>query len=380
MSKSKKRIIITGSSGFIGSALVEKLHKDYEIIGIDRRAPPSHISKLKDCVFHIVDIAELYKITDIMFGGDDIYAVIHLAANPGVRDSHENFENVCKDNIFCTQKIIDLCIHEWKPKKLLLASSSSVYGNSGKYGQTLYETADLRPRSPYAMSKVAGEVLVETYKNCGMLDGIEVASMRFFTVIGPNQRNELAIRAFTDHMLRDEPIDLYGTGKQVRDFTSIDDICDGILALLTAHQLSYDVYNIGSGDTQSIIDIIYKIAKYLNKPVTINYKPRIIWDADATKADITRIGEDTGWHPKKTFDKALKEQIEWQKFMYQGEKLGKSARKLDKVMKENEINRPTPVLKGKAAKRFYQEINQGEISEKQKKYIKKCKKLLKGMP
>lgn len=307
----KKKIIITGSSGFIGSALVLKLHKKYDVIGIDRRAPPKSLIDIPNYIHYIMDICKLGKLTE----ANNPYAVIHLAANPGVRDSHENFEQVCKDNIFGTQQIIKRCVDDWKPEKLLLASSSSVYGDLGRNGEALYEDMFVSPRSPYGMSKLANEQMVETYNNCGLLKDINTTCLRFFTVYGPNQRNELAIRAFTDWMLRDKPITLYGDGSQKRDFTHIDDILSGIISILDYSDLYCPVYNIGSGFSISINDIIYKIATYLGKDVTINYQPRNMYDVDCTKADINLIRTHIEWEPKIKFDDGLKDQIEWQRSM-----------------------------------------------------------------
>jgi len=325
--KKKNKIIITGSSGFIGSALTQKLSKDYNIIGIDRKSPSGVLMDIRskgNFNYFLQDIND--KLPDIK----DVYAVIHLAAKAGVRDSHKKFEQVCKDNILATQRIIDMCITKWKPKRFLLASSSSVYGDLGKDGHALKVTDGVSPMSPYAMSKVAGEQLVTTYKNCGLLDGIETTSMRFFTVYGPNQRNDLAIRSFIDCILRDKPITLYGTGDQTRDFTHIDDICKGINELL---KYGYgEIVNIGSGKTISINNIIHMIATYLDKNVTIDYQPRNIYDIDCTKASDSVFIEN-----KIKFEDGLKEQIEWQKEKYKvvelGKSLQKSAKSLDKIMK-----------------------------------------------
>lgn len=328
----KKRIIITGSVGFIGTALVKYLNKDYNIIGIDRRYPPDNFSQVKNYIHYPIDINDMGTLTE----AKNIYAVIHLAASPGVRESHENFKQVCKDNILGTQRIIDRCISDWKPEKLLIASSSSVYGDNGKDGHALREDEIINPRSPYAMSKVANEQLMTTYKNCGLLDGIKTASLRFFTVYGPNQRNELAIRAFTDWILRDEPIILYGTGEQIRDFTHIDDICSGIKALMES-DLPHDIYNIGSNDCHSINEIIYLICKITGKNVTINYQPRNMYDVDATLADIDRIFNDTHWQPEINFEDGLRGQIEWQKKQFDSQEFGRNlshaSRELAKAIK-----------------------------------------------
>ena len=307
------KVVITGVSGFIGSALADYLTNiGYEVIGIDRLAWVNQ----KDREFYLQDI------NDILPNIRDVDVVVHLAALAGVRNSHERFEQVCKDNILGTQRIIKKCIDNWKPRRLLLASSSSVYGDLGRDGHSLIEDEGVSPRSPYALSKVANEELMKTYKNCGMLDGIDIACMRFFTVYGPHQRNELAIRAFTDWIIRNKPITLYGDGSQKRDFTSIHDICSGIETLISYPLpfLPYDIYNIGSNNSISINKIIKMMCDITDKDVTIHYEPRNQYDVDCTNANIYRM-ESMGWKPKIKFEDGLKEQIEWQMEMLEDGKV-----------------------------------------------------------
>lgn len=300
----KKKICITGASGFIGSALTEWLRKEYKIIAIDRVPYEFH----RSVKFYCQDI------NSTLPNLKDVYAVIHLAARPGVRNSRELFREVCNDNILGTQRILDKCVTNWKPKILLISSSSSVYGDNGQDGHALKEEEIVSPRSLYACSKVANEQMMITYKNCGLLDDISCAALRYFTCFGPNQRNELAIRAFTDWMIKGESITLYGTGNQFRDFTYIDDICSGIESFLSDNMfMNAEIFNIGSGNSHSINEIIHMIATYLNKNVTINYQPRNRYDVDRTLADISKIRYWTGWRPKIKFKDGLEQQIDWQK-------------------------------------------------------------------
>jgi len=303
-------IIITGVSGFIGSALARYLLEqgNHKVIGIDRESWSDFdklYSEYKNVVFFKQDIND-----DLPRFNEPIYAVVHLAARAGVRNSHENFKEVCKDNILGTQSVIKVCIESWKPKKLLVASSSSVYGDNGNLGEDLQEEKIRCPKSPYAMSKCATEDLLETYRNCGLLEGVDATAMRFFTVYGPNQRNELAIRSFIDHIIRDEPITIFGDGNQTRDFTHISDICKGINALLT-YRTDSPVYNIGSGKCYSINDIVVMISGFTNKKVTIEWNPKDKYDVDSTLANTSRLRE-MMWKPEKDFREGLKEQIEWQ--------------------------------------------------------------------
>lgn len=286
----KNRIIITGIAGFIGSALADYLKEDVEvifggcdIIGIDRN-PGLHVT-------HLQDIND--KLPDIQ----DVYAVIHLAANPGVRDSHKNFENVVKDNILGTQKIIDKCITTWKPNKLLIASSSSIYGDS-----PIHEPS---PKSPYAMSKLACENLLTSYNNCGMLAGINTCAMRIFTVYGPRQRKGLAIREFIDKILRDKTITVYGNGEQSRDFIYINDLCKGIKNLLERY--APPVIDMGTITSYSINQVIHLVTKLIGKEVRIIFEPSNRFDVKKTlsnnKCDDYMI----------PFEEGLKKQILWQK-------------------------------------------------------------------
>lgn len=309
----RKKVIVTGCDGFIGYSLINYLKKNtnYEIIGIDRKND-NNITNIK---FYHQDIND--GLPDIK----DVYAVVHLAAKPGVRDSHENFENVCKDNILATQRVIKKCIDSWKPKKILIASSSSVYGLTGDDCHDLHEYEWVNPVSPYGASKVMDELLLTTYHNCGLLKGVVSISMRFFTVYGPKQRDELSIRSFIDHILRDEPIIVHGDGSQVRDFTNISDICSAICLILDKNDLiqGHSTFNIGSGEQHSLNEIIHMLSTLLDKDVTIHYTSKNIWDVFSTKADNSKI-KDLGWKPRVKFIDGIKEQIKWQKEEYEKEK------------------------------------------------------------
>jgi UDP-glucuronate 4-epimerase len=145
------------------------------------------------------------------------------------------------------------------------------------------------------------------------MKGIDATSLRFFTVFGPRQRPTLAIKEFIDGVLQDKPVTLYGDGNQVRDFTYVTDICEGIKLLLDMKFGYQRVYNIGSEKCYSLYDIIGYVTKYLNKPITINYKPKLEWDVDSTCSNSSLLNFDTEWEPKVNFYEGLSKQIEWQK-------------------------------------------------------------------
>jgi len=287
----KKKIIITGISGFICSHLAEHLRRKYKIIGIDREAPGIiH----QDIEFFGQDINE--PLPDI----DNVYAVIHLAAKAGVRESQEKFGQYVKDNILGTKSILDKCVNNWKPEKILIASSSSIYGE--RHNNEYY------PKSLYAMSKVATEMIAESYRNSKLLPDTQICCMRIFTVYGPRQRNGLAIGNFINNILQDKPITVYGDGTQKRDFTYIDDLCKAIDCLLYDDRIPYTT-DIGSGNTVSLNYVIYRISKLLNKEVTIRYEDWDTQDVYETKSNSNK------WFPDNPTPlvEGLKKQIEWTK-------------------------------------------------------------------
>lgn len=272
----KRVIVITGVSGFIGRHLCKRLHNEYYIIGYDKLQPH------KDFIRYI-DRFVLRDITEELSHHQDIYAVIHLAAKAGVRESQDQYEQYVKDNILGTKNILDACVKWWKPKKILLASSSSVYGDRKTPGK---ETDIPCPKSLYAASKLAMEDISKVYRNTGMIKD-DICNLRIFTVYGPHQRETLAIHKFIDAALRDEEITVYGTGEQSRDFTFIDDLCITIEHLLRKQHLPHTL-NMGFGSTITVNEILDIISSQLDKKLKIRYEPMNMFDVMTTKSD-TRL-------------------------------------------------------------------------------------------
>jgi UDP-glucuronate 4-epimerase len=308
-----KKIIITGCSGFIGSALVEYLFKnldDIELYGIDRLDADPHIRD-KCSTFYKQDIND--PLPDIT----DVWTVIHLAGKASVRDSEEKFDQIIHDNINGTHSIIRKCIDVWKPQKLIIASSSSVYGDIPDGYKTLIDTFP-DPKSPYALSKLMIEKMVNIYRS----QLKEIALLRIFTVYGANQRKGLAIREFITSALEDKPLIVYGDGTQARDFTYIIDICEAI-RLMIELPIPHRIYNLGSENSLTISEVIYKISRYLGKPLTIDYQPEIPYDVNLTLSDSSLMTKDFNWKPLTSFDDGLREEIEWCKIKLEIEKIGK---------------------------------------------------------
>jgi UDP-glucuronate 4-epimerase len=306
-----KKIIITGGSGFIGSNLIEYLYKsspdkEFEVVSIDRVPFPKEriIGLVKRTRFYDQDIND--ELPDI----DNVYAVIHLAAKAGVRESQTQFEQYVKDNIIGTKAILDKCVESWKPKLFIYSSSSSVYGSCTT--KTKENTITV-PTSLYALTKVACEKLIETYKNNGSLKNTSCAILRFFTVYGPYQREGLAIRNFVQNILADKPIIVYGDGTQSRDFLYIDDLNEAIKKLLVLTYPVDGIFNLSSTNPVTINEVIHMISTSLNKPVTIHYEPMNKYDVKRTAADIGAFTHLTTWVPTVDIAEGIRREIEWAK-------------------------------------------------------------------
>lgn len=280
-----KKIIITGSSGFIGKHLIEHLKVGYEVIAIDKNEE----NREEDGVRYIRN-----DITHPEFKEDlgEIYALIHLAGIAGVRKSRENFQEYVNSNIIGTKNLLELCVEKWKPQKIFLASSSSVH--------------DLK--SPYAVTKKCTEDLLKSYHRNGLLSDVECRVMRFYTVYGPNQRKGLAIQAFIDKVLRDEPIVINGDGFQSRDFTYIDDLCSEIQELLGMYPTrGYKTLEMGHGCSYSLYEVINIIGEITGKEIKIKYAEPSRYDAIITRAPYDGLYENT------KLREGIRKQIEWTK-------------------------------------------------------------------
>jgi UDP-glucuronate 4-epimerase len=300
----KRVIVITGCSGFLGRHLCKYLSKEYYIIGYDKVQPHKDFARYIDRFVH-------RDITEELLKHHNIYAVIHLAAKAGVRESYDNTEEYLKNNIYGTKCVLDACVKWWKPQKILLASSSSVYGDiifPSKEGDIT------NPKSIYAMTKLTMETLAKVYLDSKLLD-CNICNLRIFTVYGEHQRKGLAIRNFIDNTLEDKPIIVYGDGSQSRDFTYIDDFCLIVEGLLRKGYLPF-VLNTGFGDTTTVKEVIDIISKHLDRHINIKYEPMNRYDVQKTQSD-TMLLDLTLPNIQQTVDveEGIKRQIEWSKLL-----------------------------------------------------------------
>ena len=311
-------LVITGGAGFIGSNLIRTLFKnDPEIIitCIDCFDPfysadllQFNIRDLKtNPGFHFlyIDIAATTnsELCELIPGEVDV--IINMAAKAGVRPSIDNPLGYLQTNIIGLQQMLDFA-KEKKIKQFVFASSSSVYGVNDHYPWK--ENEQLLPVSPYAMSKLSGEMLGHVYSK---LFGIRFIALRLFTVYGPSQRPDLAIHKFIKAMLKNEPITMYGDGNTSRDYTYVDDIVNGIIAAIHYHQSNFEIINLGNNYTVSLKELIHTIEDVTGKKALIKQYPDQPGDVSKTFADITKAKELLGYHPQTKLKDGIKKFYNW---------------------------------------------------------------------
>ena len=312
---------ITGGAGFIGSTLTERLLKEgNKVIVIDNFCD-YYDPKLKEnniSLFLNNDNYKLYR-DDIrdknsiknIFDENKIDVIIHLAAMAGVRPSIEDPLLYQEVNGIGTQNILEQAkLHNID--KLVMASSSSVYGNNKETPFNEEMIVDYAI-SPYAATKKANEVMAHVYHK---LNKMNIIMLRFFTVYGPKQRPDLAINKFTRLMLEDKSIPMYGDGTTSRDYTYVDDIVDGIcrsINYVEENDNVYEIINLGSNNPISLIEMINTIGKVLNIEPKIDKLPMQPGDVDITYANISKARELLGYNPSTTFEEGIEKFINWYK-------------------------------------------------------------------
>lgn len=312
-------ILITGIAGFIGSNLLDKLLQDKNniIVGIDnlnnfydpniKRKNIEHNLENNNFKFYDIDLLNTKELNNL-FEDYEIDSIVHLAGYGGVRPSIENPKLYIDNNIAATLNILE-CMKNYNIKKMVYASSSSVYGNSKE--NIFVETLNVsEPISPYAMTKKACEELCYTYHK---LYNIDVIALRFFTVYGKRQRPDLAISKFTRLILEEKPIPVFGDGNTMRDYTYVDDIVSGIISAIEYNKTSYEIINLGGGDPVSLNRMIETIEKVLGKKAIIERMSMQKGDVDKTVADISKAKRLLNYNPSTSFEEGIRKFINWYK-------------------------------------------------------------------
>jgi UDP-glucuronate 4-epimerase len=308
-------ILVTGGAGFIGSHLTDRLLADgREVVVLDNFDPfydeaakrrnleeARNNPRMRLVRGDIRDEAAL----DAAFDALPIDAVVHLAARAGVRPSIEDPVLYASVNLDGTVRVLEACRRRGV-SRFVFGSSSSVYGNNVKAPFAEDDPVE-HPISPYAATKRAGELLAHTYHH---LFGMKVACLRFFTVFGPRQRPDLAIRKFSELIASGREIPVFGDGTSGRDYTYVDDIVDGVVAALD-RATGFHVWNLGGAHPVVLKDLIECLARGLGRTPAIRQLPPQAGDVDRTWADVSRAKRELGWAPSTSFESGMESFFAW---------------------------------------------------------------------
>lgn len=311
MSRGSPPALVTGTAGFVGSHLAEALlDRGHRVTGVDaftpyydRRLKEANLETLRGrdrFTFVEGDLAELDPVPLLQ----DIAWVFHQAAQPGVRASWaDGFAPYLRHNLHATQRLLEAARD--RVERFVFASSSSVYGNVPE--GDVSEDAPRRPISPYGVTKVASEELVQVYHR---EFGLAAVSLRYFTVCGPRQRPDMAFPRILGALHRDEPFPLFGDGSQERDFTFVGDVVEANL-LAAERGRPGAVYNIGGGRPTALRDAIAVLEKATGRTARLDTRPRADGDPQRTAADLSRARDELGYAPRTPVDQALRLEAEW---------------------------------------------------------------------
>jgi nucleoside-diphosphate-sugar epimerase len=304
-----ERVLVTGAAGFVGSHVCERLlDAGHEVVGADcftgyyaRAVKERNLERAREwSAFELVeaDLAE-DGLRELL---DGVGTVIHLAAQPGVRS--RRLGPYVRRNVIATQRLLEAAAAVSPLRRFVYASSSSVYGDAA--GGPATEQAPLAPLSPYAVTKVAAERLVEAYRR---RHGVPAVGLRFFTIYGPRQRPDMAFHRFITRCLDGDPIELIGDGRQVRDFTYVADAVEATLAAV-ARGRAGAIYNVGGGHPVELRDAIALIAELVGSPVRIARRAVVAGEARRTECDGTLARRELGFAPQTPLGAGIARQFE----------------------------------------------------------------------
>ena len=321
MNTHKRKILLTGGAGFIGSHVAEALLRqrvDLTIIdNLDhfyspdwKKANLREIRRTGEFEFVSLDICEAEQLRNLATSlRPDM--IIHLAARAGVRPSIEEPLLYEQSNVRGTLNLLEVC-RALKVKKFLFGSSSSVYGAASRVPFS-EDQLELRPISPYAATKLSGEMFCYTYAH---LFNLPVVCLRFFTVYGPRQRPDLAIHKFIALIEAGKPVPIFGDGSSGRDYTYVDDIVTGVL-LATEYEArsisgpAFEIFNLGNSHPVKLTELISVLERVTGHKVSIDHKPSQPGDVPITWADISKSKSLLGFHPSTPLEDGLKKFVDW---------------------------------------------------------------------
>lgn len=302
--------MVTGAAGFIGSHLATRLlASGEEVVGVDcltdyydvstKRSNLSPLLQEDRFRFHELDLAK-DNLAVVLDGAACVY---HLAGQPGVRGSWGGgFAAYVRNNIVATQRLLEAM--RGSASRIVFASSSSVYGDAERYPTP--EDDLPQPTSPYGVTKLCSEQLVMAYRRSA---GVDARCVRYFTVYGPRQRPDMAFSRFIAAARCGQPIDVYGDGLQVRDFTYVADAVEATIRAGTVDDPGQRIFNVGGGSRVTVRSVLALLGEILGRPIETRELPPQPGDVRETGADLRQAAAILGWHPTVSLEQGLRKQV-----------------------------------------------------------------------
>ena len=308
------RCVMTGAAGFIGHHVCDRLlaTREHEVDGVDaftdyydpslKRANDRLLRRHARYRSHEVDLVTA-RLDQLVEGAD---AVIHLAGQPGVRRSWAGFQAYVDRNVTATQRLLEAARRTCVPR-VVLASSSSVYGNASTYPTS--EDSPTRPCSPYGVTKLAMEHLARAYCESW---GLPIVLLRYFTVYGPGQRPDMGMHRIVAAALRGETVTVYGDGEQVRDFTYVSDAVAATIAAATVDVPPASVLNVAGGSSTTVNEVIRLVAECTGCTIATRRVADEPGDVRITAGTITRARRVLHWEPEVPLHEGIERQVKHQ--------------------------------------------------------------------
>jgi UDP-glucuronate 4-epimerase len=313
------KVLVTGVAGFIGMHCAKQLlERGDEVVGIDNLSPYYSVELKKDRLKQLPSKGFRFEQLDIsnnealaaVFDQQRPEAVLHLAAQAGVRYSLENPAAYVQTNLVGFANVLECC-RRHPPRHLVFASSSSVYGANSKLPWSESDNVD-HPVSLYAATKKSNELMAHVYSH---LYGLPATGLRYFTVYGPWGRPDMSVLLFSHAIMAGKPIQVFNHGDMQRDFTYIDDIVEGTLRVLD-RPARYAIYNIGNHQPVALLDYIAALERTLGKKAQLEMKPMQPGDVKATYADTAALRAAVGFAPSTPLETGLARFAAWFKEYY----------------------------------------------------------------
>ena len=307
-----KNVLVTGCAGFIGFNLSKTLiEENNNVYGIDS-LNNAYDKKFKDLRLQNLESENNFQfISNDLSDEDslnelgDIDIVYHMGARAGVRQSFNDPLSYIKDNTIATTNVANFCKNN-DISKMILASTSSIYGNSGE--KEMVEDIDekINPPSIYASTKLSGETLARTILSS---QNTNLIITRFFTVYGPYGRPDMSILRFIHWIMENKEVKIFGDGEQRRSFTYIDDVVDLLLKVQDCD--SNETFNVGNNKTSSLNEVVKIIEHFSNKKAQVVNEPRAFRDPDVVLPSLSKSKNILKWEPKTNIEDGIKATIEW---------------------------------------------------------------------